>query len=268
MNDSSTGSESDDELDSSDLEDSDDEDDDLDSNGMDEDDDLALAQFLQRRADLGLDVSDLDEIMDLDDFLPHNKSNKSKSSKRKSKILPDPHTGFFPSATATADQFDLMDWSRPSIAKPAKKSKKSKPSFNISDSELENNLLASWDNDRNKKKTRKAERASLRAQGLLTPQAKKHGKPDLDAKYKGGMTLTDAFEEIRQFMLRDHDALPFPPMDKHARKMIHEASGKLFLKSKSVGAGHKRFCTLIKTKRSSVFEGDEESIDSDRKSVV
>lgn len=257
--DSSTGSESDDEYDS--LED------DSDDNGMEEDTDLQLAQLLQRHEDLGLDVSDLDgEIMDLDsDFFPMGKSKKGKKKKSStatipSSFKPDRRTGAFPSASATADSFDLMDWSRPSIALP--QSKKHKPTFDLSDSSLQASLTSAWANDRAKKKGRKAEREALRAAGLLGASAQKLSKPDLKAKYKTGMTMNEVFDEIRAYMLRDHDALPLPPMDKRERKLVHELAGKLNLKSKSVGAGHKRFCTLFKTKRSAFFEGDEEGIDS------
>jgi hypothetical protein len=51
-------------------------------------------------------------------------------------------------------------------------------------------------------------------------------------------------------------------MDKKARKIVHEVANKLHLKSKSVGAGKKRFPTLYKTSRSGLYEHDEEGIDA------
>ena len=51
-------------------------------------------------------------------------------------------------------------------------------------------------------------------------------------------------------------------MTKGDRKIVHELSGKLNLKSKSVGAGKTRFTTIFKTSRSSIFEYDEEGVDS------
>lgn len=63
-------------------------------------------------------------------------------------------------------------------------------------------------------------------------------------------------------MREDLFSLALPPMDKTARKVIHNLAGKLLLKSKSVGHGKDRFTTLFKTQRSQIFEGDDEGIDS------
>ncbi|KAI6885955.1 hypothetical protein KC360_g5326 [Hortaea werneckii] len=168
------------------------------------------------------------------------------------------HNDFaFPSASALADSveqygdngFDIMDYERPSL-KPKKKGRKGmfpEELEMLSDDSLREEMAGQWENDRAKKRLKKAEREELRSQGMLGPLAKK-GKADLSQKYQYGMTLPQIHDELRLFLQNDgQSSRPFPPMDKRDRKALHELADKFNLKSKSVGSGNKRFPVLYKT---------------------
>ncbi|KAK7745972.1 squalene synthetase-like protein [Cytospora paraplurivora] len=169
-------------------------------------------------------------------------SNRTSRKQRRGKI---------PSASAVADVFDeldLMDWDRHNTHnQPRKpKNKSAQPIFDISDSELEATLQASWQKDRLSKRERKREREELRAQGLLG----KHADPsDPRVKYQTGMTLDQIKEEMRSFLCGSDEYLTFPPMDANARKVIHDISNKFKIKSKSAGHGETRRPSLYRTKR-------------------
>jgi len=110
----------------------------------------------------------------------------------------------YPSAAAiadTAEEFDLMDWGRPSLRNKNGR-KKGGPFFDISDSEIEANLKAAWQQDRFKKQEKRRARETLRAAGLLNKHA---DAADLRPKYFGGMTLDDVKAEIRAFLLNSND---------------------------------------------------------------
>jgi hypothetical protein len=91
---------------------------------------------------------------------------------------------------------DAYDGFDPTV-RPTKKGKQ-RPKFDLSDSEMENEMLMAWDNDRAKKKMRKQEREALRAQGLL-------GKGDMKAKYPNGMTVDQILSELRTFLKSDRE---------------------------------------------------------------
>ncbi|KAK4556268.1 squalene synthetase-like protein [Recurvomyces mirabilis] len=165
----------------------------------------------------------------------------------------------FPDASALADTldqygaqgFDIMDLSRPSL-RPTKKGRKSKGQLPaeleaLSDDELRDTMLGTWENDREKKRIKKVEREELRQQGLLGSSGRK-GKADLGMKYLQGMTMKQVLDELKLFLQDEgQKSRPFPPMDKKDRKALHEVAGALNLKSKSVGTGHARFPVLYKT---------------------
>ncbi|KAK1519323.1 G-patch domain-containing protein [Colletotrichum costaricense] len=112
------------------------------------------------------------------------------------------------------DDFDFMDWSRPALKPKRSKGARGKvPVFDISDSELEGKMQAAWKNDRLKKAERKKERQAMRSMGFLT----------------------------------------LPPMDNHARKVIHELASKFNIKSKSTGSGDQRRPMLHRTFRTAKF---------------
>ncbi|OLN87740.1 Protein SQS1 [Colletotrichum chlorophyti] len=155
------------------------------------------------------------------------------------------------------DDFDFMDWNRPVLKHKKGKGAKGKvPIFDISDEELEYKMHTAWKNDRLKKAERKRERQALRAQGLLG----KHANPeDLRVKYPHGMGLDQIAEELKNFLLGTQPSLTLPPMDNHARKVIHELASKFNIKSKSTGSGDQRRPMLHRSFRTTKYA--EETFD-------
>ncbi|KAK2011255.1 G-patch domain-containing protein [Colletotrichum eremochloae] len=148
------------------------------------------------------------------------------------------------------DDFDFMDWSHPPLKRKGKGAKGKVPVFDVSDSELEGKMQAAWKNDRLKKAERKKQRQALRTQGLLG----KHANPeDLRIKYPHGMGLDQIADELRAFLLGTQPNLTLPPMDNHARKVIHELASKFNIKSKSTGSGDQRRPMLHRTFRTAKF---------------
>lgn len=232
--------------------------------------DADIARLWAKQLELGIDADELviddGDNLDLDGFGDveaaragfeeyiglAGKRHKSTRSKRRGQDMS------FPDASALADTieqygnegFDIMDFDRPSL-RPTKKGRKGKLPAELealSDDELRDNMLNAWDNDRAKKRLKKAEREELRSQGLLGSLAKK-GKADLGQKYQQGMTMEQVYEEIKVFLEDDGKTTqPFPPMDKENRKALHVVASALNLKSKSIGSGLTRYPVLYKTK--------------------
>lgn len=191
-----------------DDENSDDEEDDEDE----ENGDHKLARLLQRQEALGITDSDLELNNELDTLMELDPAAYARVSGKKKKgryaflpeITPNAATGFFPSASRFADAydgFDLMDRDRPSLARK-KKQKKSKGKEkavapDLSDEELQTTLRNSWMKDQEKKKTQKAEREVLRAEGLLGRG--KHGKGGW--KVKEGIAMDEVRKAIGEFLV-------------------------------------------------------------------
>lgn len=241
-------------------------------------DDEQLAHLLAKQQEFGIDGDDLvldngfgmDGLGDIDEARAGlanmtnivNGSQKTKKSHR-SGGRKDVN---FPDASALADTvdqygdagFDIMDFDRPSL-RPTKKGRKGKLPAELetlSDDEMKENMSAAWENDRAKKRLKKAEREELRSQGMLGAMGKK-GKADLTEKYKyqDGMSATQIMDELRVFMKDERqESRPFPPMDAYNRKRLHEMAYHLNLKSKSVGAGKSRFPVLYKTSQTLEFD--------------
>ncbi|RSL61481.1 hypothetical protein CEP54_006258 [Fusarium duplospermum] len=205
-------------------EDDEDEDDDVPS----EIDDATLARLIagqELSQDLGMeDVNFGDSSSDSD-------SSSGKTKKRQ---------------PAVEEDIDLMDWERPSLRRRKGKGAKAQIDFNLSDSELEAQLQAAWKTDRQKKSERKKQREELRTLGML---GKKANPDDLRVKYPDGMNMEQVAEELREFLMGSDEQLTLPPMDNHARKMIHELANKFKIKSKSTGKGDQRRPTLYRTGR-------------------
>ncbi|RGP60345.1 hypothetical protein FLONG3_10907 [Fusarium longipes] len=144
------------------------------------------------------------------------------------------------------DDFDLMDWDRPSLRPRKRKGARAQINFNLSDSELEATLQTNWKSDRLKKSERKRQREEMRALGML---GKKANPDDLRIKYPDGMSMDQVGDEMRTFMISGDEQLILPPMDNHARKIIHELANKFKIKSKSIGKGDQRRPTLYRTGR-------------------
>lgn len=101
------------------------------------------------------------------------------------------------------DDFDLMDWDRPSLGRKKKgKGARAQINFNVSDSELERTLQMAWNSDRMKKSERKKAREQQRALGML---GKKANPEDLRVKYPQGMDMEQVAEELRSFLLNSQD---------------------------------------------------------------
>lgn len=167
--------------------------------------DEALARLFARQEELGFDD---DEMMLLASSvfgrmpsprtkIPHTRiENVGFKSERTAKTG---GRGPTPSAREVADAFDdldLMDWGRHNPPRKLK-SKRGQPTFDISDSELEETLQATWKSDRLRKKEKKQQREELRAQGLL---GKNVDPDDPRVKYQTGMTLDQIKEEMRTFL--------------------------------------------------------------------
>lgn len=167
--------------------------------------DEALARLLARQDELGLDD---DEMMLLAGsvFGGMPSSRKTSSHTRKENIkfksertVKTGGRGPVPSAREVADAFDdldLMDWGRHNPPRKPK-SKRGQPTFDISDSELEETLQATWKADRLRKTEKKQQREELRAQGLL---GKNVDPNDPRVKYQNGMSLDQIKEEMRTFL--------------------------------------------------------------------
>ncbi|CAM1503722.1 Fc.00g013130.m01.CDS01 [Cosmosporella sp. VM-42] len=192
-------------------------------------DDETLAKLIAGQ-ELGANDVDFDES-----------SSDSDSSSAKEKV---------DSQLVDQDDFDLMDWYRPSLRRRKGKGARAQINFNVSDSELEQTLQVAWKNDRLNKSERKRQREELRALGML---GKKANPKDLGVKYPNGMDMEQVAEELRNFLLSSDETLALPPMDNHARKMIHDLSNKFKIKSKSIGKADQRRPVLHRTLRTLPF---------------
>jgi hypothetical protein len=199
---------------SSDSEDEDEDDeDDQDDDEEEEFDDETIARVLQKQEELGLGSDEVmlyagDDFFGGDDFFDASTNiTKSRKSKKRTARGRGNREPTFPSATAMADAlamdpyngFDIMDTDRPSL-KPKKKGRRGQPPPELDDSDLNEQMQATWAADRAKKRLKKAEREELRQQGLLGRKGK---SPNLKVKYQGGITMEDVVEELREFMMGD-----------------------------------------------------------------
>lgn len=267
--DSEEDNDNDDEDDSDDSDEGD-EDDEDDEFGDDEElDDETIARVLQKQEELGLGADELvlyaaDDYFATssraDDYIPFNANRSSRrQQKRGGRRNREPN---FPSASAMADAldmdpysgFDIMDTDRPSL-KPKKKGRRGQVPFELlDDSDLNEQLQNAWENDRDKKRLKKAEREELRKQGLLGRKGK---APNLKVKYQDGMMMEDVVEEMREFLVGDMQTLALPPMDAHRRATIHQAADHFKLTSRSRGDGFDRFTVLTKTSRTRTYTDGE-----------
>ena len=169
--------------------------------------DEALARLLARQEELGLDDDEIEMMLLAGSGFGGVPSSRNKSSyTRKENVSFNSERtakrgghGPVPSAREVADAFDdldLMDWGRHNLSRKPK-SKRGQPTFDISDSELEETLQATWKADRLHKTEKKQQREELRAQGLL---GKNVDPNDPRVKYQTGMTLDQIKEEMRTFL--------------------------------------------------------------------
>ncbi|KAL4972690.1 hypothetical protein BDW66DRAFT_116095 [Aspergillus desertorum] len=217
-----------------------------DDDTTDDDEPAADSQGSTRssKEDVGSDKSSSEELGDDTNYVL---ASISQSVRKK------PEETIFASATAFADALerdpyyglDVMDFSRSSLKKMNKKNLDHLGLDGL-DSELEDELINAWNNDRLKKKSKKREREELRAQGLL---GRRRNDPDLKIKYGDGINFEDLKSEIRLFLLSPKNSLSLPPMTKHRRILVHDMAHILRLSSQSRGKGSSRFPVLSKTSR-------------------
>ena len=222
-----------------------------------------IARLLQKQEELGLDA---DELLLFDEEGPEKEDDLFVPSKRRQHVrnamedLRNTFTVEEESSDAQASEpygaFDVMDWSRPSLAATKTKVTKDVASFGLTDTDLERNLIESWTMDRTKKKAKKIEREELRAQGLLGGRSKKGEKRMWTSSQwrGGGVSMYELENALESFLHGSEMQLALPPMDKRARKMIHDIANRFGLKSKSTGTGDLRHPTLYKTKRTRRFD--------------
>ncbi|KAF2864638.1 hypothetical protein BDV95DRAFT_613389 [Massariosphaeria phaeospora] len=221
--------------------------------------DERLAKILQKQEELGLPSDEVLLYADAELFDGPSNGNVSfdrPSKRRQYRLRGGAPT--FPSAAAMADAlemdpyrgFDIMDTDRPSL-KPKKTGRRGHPPPELEDPELNEQLQASWQADRVKKRMKKAEREELRTQGLL---GRKDKAPDLSVKYKDGVNMAQVVVIIREFMMSENTTVALPPMDARYRKAVHEFVIRFGMDSKSRGAGLNRFTVVSKTNRTSEYE--------------
>ncbi|ODA76464.1 hypothetical protein RJ55_07734 [Drechmeria coniospora] len=96
------------------------------------------------------------------------------------------------------NEFDLMDWDRPSLRRKKGGGHKATRCFNDVESDLEEHLHVAWKSDRLRKKERKKQREALHTLGLIGKKNKSH---NLGAKYPSGMTMQEVAEELKSFLI-------------------------------------------------------------------
>ncbi|KAH6614793.1 hypothetical protein B0J18DRAFT_404434 [Chaetomium sp. MPI-SDFR-AT-0129] len=205
-------------------------------------DDEALAHLLAKQEDLGMGSDEL--MLFSGAFTSARQLRGTQSSSKR------PGRGLHQLASATQvadalDNLDIADWNQLPGQRSGRKNKQP-PNFNVSDSDIEAALNSAWSRDRERKKHRRMEREALRAEGMLGTKA---DPSDLRVKYPSGMRLDDMKAELVLFLVGSADRLDFPPLDKHARKVLHEVANKFNVKSQSTGKGDQRRPILYRTNR-------------------
>ncbi|OAA49517.1 Single-stranded nucleic acid binding R3H [Metarhizium rileyi] len=149
-------------------------------------------------------------------------------------------------AATKQDQFDLIGRSTANLRLKKGKRYSSQLSFHNYGLDIDEQLEVAWKNDRLRKKERKRLREELRSSGMLRKAA---NPDDLGRKYPSGMSIEQVGEELEAFLRNRNEVLLFPPMDLHARKIIHELANGFNIKSKSNGKANQRRPVLYRTNR-------------------
>ena len=248
--------------------------------------DAEIARILNKQVELGFDDENVvlfdDAAAATEDSAPLNPKSsgsnrtpptprhRSKKGKGKGKSFPD--------AGALADAldedpyrgFDIMDFDRPSL-KPKKKGRKSAQGLAAeleelqaeAESSLADQLAQSWENDRAKKRVKKAEREKLRQEGLLGTKSGKSGKlpksargfdnhPFNDGVYMGINGFTR--DQLCNFLVDEtQDDLVLPPMSSPQRAQVHQLAKALSLQSRSHGSEASRHTVLTKSSYSAGY---------------
>ncbi|KAK3984042.1 hypothetical protein QBC44DRAFT_337726 [Cladorrhinum sp. PSN332] len=229
------------------LSDAEEDDEDLEDNDIDMDadmDDETFARLLSKQGELGMAG---DDLLLKDAYAFTRAGGNNKKSRRSNQQA---------NASAVADAFDDLDLADWAVPVPRKRRSKQPPNFNVSDSEIEAKLKNAWSRDRERKKDRKMEREALRAQGLLGKNSAS-SPDDLRVKYPIGFKLDDFKTELALFLVGSDEQLEFPPLDKHARMVLHKLAHQFNVKSQSKGNGNSRRPVLYRTKRTITFKSTQ-----------
>ena len=96
--------------------------------------------------------------------------------------------------------FDVMDHHRPSILAGSKRRQRPQM-YGLFDDELGSSMLAAWENDRLRKRSRKQQRGDLRLHGLLGNS----GQSTLRSKYPNGMSFNQIRDELGNFLQSERE---------------------------------------------------------------
>ncbi|KAA1475077.1 hypothetical protein DENSPDRAFT_866787 [Dentipellis sp. KUC8613] len=207
----------------------------------DEEGDFRLAQKWEDDEDDEL-VAKVQAILDDNSDILHGRDRKARK-----KIFKAIHNGDFDD-----DEFDFA------AMEPARRKK---------DAYIPPDLRDQWARDRAKKADRKRAREQERLENAADPLApKKGGKKgrkammaaaalDTDAPLANRVVdITSVEVQIRRFLenIGGPGSMSLPPMQKDARKKVHELAAAFNLKSVSKGKGMERYTTLVRTTRSGV----------------
>ncbi|RDA89703.1 hypothetical protein CP533_6802 [Ophiocordyceps camponoti-saundersi (nom. inval.)] len=119
-------------------------------------------------------------------------------------------------------------------------------------SDLQEQIWNSFESNRTKKRQRKMQREERRRVGLLGIKPKPN---DLRMKYPSGISILEITQEIGTFLQGTQETILFPPMNRRARKIVHELANKFNVKSKSVGKAEQRRPTLVRTLKTANYVG-------------
>jgi len=176
--------------------------------------DEKIARLLAKQEELGMGSDELmlfnDDVDDEEaDFIPLSTRSRRGAARHVRSSVKRFASNPVEDMLNTEDygDFDIMEHDRLNLARP-RKDRAEPVVFGLSDSELENTLRSTFAADRRKKKAKKQEREELRVQGLLGK--KNNIKPHLAAKHKDGMSIDQIKEELKDFLLNDHNRYVLP----------------------------------------------------------
>lgn len=201
--------------------------------------DEQIARALAKQEELGIggdelllfndqmddDGEDDDDFLGKADFIPfsvkEHVSNRGKTKRNRRDRDNFPPAGAFADALEQDPYgaFDIMDFDRPSL-RPKRKGRNLVDlpfELGVEDPELAAQLQSAWNNDREKKASRKRER-----EALFLKSAERSNPNAIKA-------------EIRQFLAQETDTLRLAPMDSALRASVHRLAKALKLQSRSEG---------------------------------
>ncbi|KAI9884863.1 MAG: Cysteine protease atg4 [Watsoniomyces obsoletus] len=128
--------------------------------------------------------------------------------------------------------------------------------FDLSDSDLAENLQQTWENDRAKKAEQKQRRQELHEQGLIGKKVKK-GKW-IKRRERTGAPMDIDLVSVKNLLMKfvkegTDEEIKFPAMGIVQRRIVHEMANEFSLTSKSKGPQQNRILTVFKTPESALL---------------